>query len=65
MFLVGSVVYIVPGLVFMVFGSGEVQPWNDPAKMRADREAAAAGEAKPTAATMTPTAIDTPSITRL
>lgn len=63
----GSVVYIVPGLVFMAFGSGEVQPWNDPAKMRADREAAAAaaGEAKPTAATMTPTAIDTPSITRL
>lgn len=28
-FLVGSVVYVVPAIVFMVFGSGEVQPWND------------------------------------
>lgn len=33
-FLVGSIVYIVPAIVFMFFGSGEVQPWNDPEQMK-------------------------------
>lgn len=28
-FWIGGGVYIVPALVFMVFGSGEVQKWND------------------------------------
>lgn len=27
-FLIGGAVYIIPALIFMVFGSGEVQPWN-------------------------------------
>ena len=31
-FLVGAVVYIIPAIIFMCFGSGEVQPWNDPEK---------------------------------
>lgn len=38
MFLVGSVVYIVPAIVFMFFGSGELQPWNEPDKLQGDTE---------------------------
>lgn len=32
----GSIVYIVPAIVFMIFGSGQVQPWNDPEKMTSE-----------------------------
>lgn len=28
-FLVGAVIYIAPAILFAIFGSGEVQPWND------------------------------------
>lgn len=28
-FWIGGGVYIVPALIFMMFGSGEVQKWND------------------------------------
>lgn len=28
-FIIGGFVYIVPGLFFMAFGSGEVQKWNE------------------------------------
>lgn len=26
--MIGSAVYILPAVIFMVFGSGEVQKWN-------------------------------------
>lgn len=29
-FILGSGLYIAPAIVFMFFGSGEVQPWNEP-----------------------------------
>lgn len=28
-FIIGAFVYIIPALIFMAFGSGEVQKWND------------------------------------
>ncbi|GAB0086052.1 sialin [Sergentomyia squamirostris] len=31
-FYIGSVVYIVTAIVFMIFGSGNIQPWNEPKK---------------------------------
>ncbi|KAJ6646704.1 Sialin [Pseudolycoriella hygida] len=32
-FTIGAVVYIIPALIFVFFGSGKIQPWNDhPAK---------------------------------
>lgn len=27
-FMIGAAVYITPGIIFMLFGSGEVQKWN-------------------------------------
>lgn len=31
-FIIAAVAYIVPALIFIVFGSGDVQPWNEPNK---------------------------------
>lgn len=31
-FIIGGIVYILPGLFFMIFGSGEIQPWNEKEK---------------------------------
>lgn len=28
-FAIGALVYIVPGITFLLFGSGEVQEWNE------------------------------------
>lgn len=28
-FIIGAFVYILPGLFFITFGSGEVQKWNE------------------------------------
>lgn len=28
-FAVGAIAYIVPSIVFLLFGSGEIQPWNE------------------------------------
>lgn len=28
-FIIGGIVYILPALFFMIFGSGEVQKWNE------------------------------------
>lgn len=28
-FSIGALVYIVPGVIFMLFGSGDVQSWNN------------------------------------
>lgn len=28
-FLIGAVAYIIPAVLFMVFGSGNIQPWNE------------------------------------
>lgn len=28
-FGIGALVYILPGIIFICFGSGEVQNWND------------------------------------
>lgn len=28
-FTIGAVVYIIPALIFVFFGSGKIQPWND------------------------------------
>lgn len=28
-FIIGAVVYIIPALIFVFFGSGKIQPWND------------------------------------
>lgn len=36
MFLIGSIIYILPAIVFMFFGSAQVQTWNDPEKMMAN-----------------------------
>lgn len=45
-FLVGSVVYIVPAIVFMLFGSGQVQPWNDPEGTETTRSSEGGGGGK-------------------
>lgn len=29
-FWIGGLFYIIPALIFMIFGSGEIQPWNNP-----------------------------------
>lgn len=29
-FIVGAVIYIVPSVLFMMCGSADVQPWNEP-----------------------------------
>lgn len=36
LFTIGAVAYIVPALVFILFGSGEVQPWNEPPAKKLD-----------------------------
>lgn len=58
-FLLGSIMYIVPAIVFMFFGSGEVQPWNEPDwSVATDNGAnveAKLPEKKTPTATMTPT----------
>lgn len=36
-FMVGAGMYVVPAIFFMIFGSAEVQPWNEP-KVKVDRE---------------------------
>lgn len=37
LFTIGAFAYIMPAIVFIIFGSGDVQPWNDPpAKKLAD-----------------------------
>lgn len=28
-FGIGALVYIIPAIIFIIFGSGEVQKWND------------------------------------
>lgn len=35
MFLIGMILYIVPAVIFIFFGSGEVQPWNDEEQQQA------------------------------
>lgn len=43
LFAIGAVAYILPALVFLVFGSGNVQPWNEPKAKQMDDVAAAVG----------------------
>lgn len=35
-FIIGAFIYILPGVFFMAFGSGEVQKWNESHKNAAD-----------------------------
>lgn len=37
-FGIGAMVYIIPGIVFILFGSGEVQKWNSKKDDDADSE---------------------------
>lgn len=36
LFIIGAVAYILPALIFIMFGSGEVQPWNEPTIKKVD-----------------------------
>lgn len=40
-FGIGAMVYIIPALIFMLFGSGEVQKWNNKKDDDADTEESA------------------------
>lgn len=62
-FLIGSVVYIVPAIVFMLFGSAQVQPWNDPEMMVANDNNNKGGNNAPDK--VESIAIDKPTVTRL
>lgn len=37
-FMIGAAAYIVPALIFIVFGSGQVQKWNEPKQTQANGE---------------------------
>ncbi|XP_041783948.1 sialin-like [Anopheles merus] len=37
-FIIGAAAYIVPALIFIVFGSGQVQKWNEPKQTQANAE---------------------------
>lgn len=37
-FITGAVVYVIPSLFFMIFGSGMVQYWNDMNKSEVKKE---------------------------
>lgn len=34
LFFIGGAVYIMPAIFFIIFGSGNVQEWNEPANTR-------------------------------
>ncbi|GAB0086408.1 sialin-like [Sergentomyia squamirostris] len=35
-FILGAFVYIIPAVIFMFFGSGKIQPWNNPSNPNED-----------------------------
>lgn len=37
-FVVGAIIYISPAVFFIFFGSGNVQPWNEPPTKQLDAE---------------------------
>lgn len=37
-FIIAALAYILPSLFFVLFGSGEVQSWNDVSSARSDQE---------------------------
>ena len=39
-FYIGAAVYIIPALIFLVIGSGEVQKWNEPKAKKPSLEVA-------------------------
>uniref|UniRef100_A0A1B0CFZ2 Putative permease of the major facilitator superfamily protein n=1 Tax=Lutzomyia longipalpis TaxID=7200 RepID=A0A1B0CFZ2_LUTLO len=43
-FIIGAVFYITPALIFMIFGSGNIQPWNEVQKLEPEKEAEAKTE---------------------
>lgn len=36
LFVIGAVAYIIPAIFFILFGSGNVQPWNEPPTKKLD-----------------------------
>lgn len=37
-FIIAAIAYILPAFIFILFGSGNVQKWNEPTKEQSDNQ---------------------------